>query len=549
MVDALRRSWPWVVLVWLVVWCCWPLLTGGERIFIGRISTDAAVTLWFYDLIARSPELPYTLHDFDWPDPWPRGHEFPSAVDAAMVAPIGRLFDWPQRWGVIQTVVVGVNAIGAALLARAVGCRGAAIVLAGGLAMLNRQLWFDLVAARMNAVWPGLAAAALGVWLMSLDRHQSRTRRLAIVVLAAWLGALAGAVYPPYLVMLAPAGLILAISVLWQGRRWSGLLWGALPLLLALLWVGSDLAEMTSLRTNRQLAALDCPDRVHALDVLWLARPESAGDLSLPGLSIASWLLVPLALLHPMRKAAVLIAVSAAVLLTLSLGPCPTWDGVAWTEWSTLDAVEFWMPLGRLTDYGRLASATAVLLALLSALGVDVLRRIWSPLSILATVSCLSWGAGQLMTEIRQPDKWHPFTVPLTAEFLADAKPGPAAELPFERSQQFLSVIAHPDRPRVNPLKAGPRLQSNPFVFWLLQVGRGQLVEGQFDTDDINNSGVRWILLEPARCEPRSVPNAACGPELISMLETLFGAPESVEGDRLLVWELEGLQSPSMPTE
>ena len=110
MVVAVRAAWPWLVLGWLVAWCCWPLLTGGERIFIGRIATDAAVTLWFYDLVARSEALPYVLSDFDWPAAWSRGMEFPSAVDAAMVAPIGRLVDWPARWGVIQTAVLAGNA-------------------------------------------------------------------------------------------------------------------------------------------------------------------------------------------------------------------------------------------------------------------------------------------------------------------------------------------------------------------------------------------------------------------------------------------------------
>ena len=549
MVGAVRALWPWAALLWLVGWCCWPLLTGGDRIFIGQISTDAAVTLWFYDLIARSPELPHTLSDFDWPDAWPRGKEFPSAVDAAMVAPIGRLVDWPARWGWIQTVVVGVNALGGAILARSVGCRGASIVVAGGIAMLSRQLWFDLVAARMNAVWPGLAAAALGLWLMSLDRCIPRTRRVLVVALGAWMGALAGAVYPPYLVMMAPAGLILGVSLLVQGRRWSSLLWAVAPLGIALLWIGGDLMEMTTLRTSRQLYTTKCPDSVHALDVAWLARSDADGGLSLPGLSLASWVLVPLALLHPMRKSAVLLLGVAAVFLSLSLGPCPSWNGVPWMEWNTLHLDDFWGPMGRLTDYGRLASGAAVLLALLSALGVEALRRFWPPLSVLVAAGSLVYGGELLMSEIRQPDKWHQFTVPLTAKFLSDAARGTAVELPFDRSQQFLSVIAAPDRPRVNPLQAGPRVQSNPFVFWLLQLGRGQLSEGNFDDDDINNSGVRWVLLEPSRCQQGSVPNTACGPEVMALLEKTFGEPEAVEGARLLVWELKGLQEPSAPDE
>ncbi|MFT5679733.1 MAG: hypothetical protein ACI8RZ_000638 [Myxococcota bacterium] len=541
MVGAVRGAWPWAVLVWLVVWCCWPLLTGGDRIFIGRISTDAAVTLWFYDLVARSAVLPYTLSEFDWPEAWTRGREFPSAVDAAMVAPIGRLVDWPGRWGVIQTVVVGGNALGAALLARAVGCRGAAVVVAGGLALLNRQLWFDLVAARMNAVWPGLAAAALGAWLLSLSPHRTLMSRLVVVGAAAWLGALAGAVYPPYLAMLAPVGLILGLGMLRQ-QRWRGLLWGLVSLVFSLLWIGEDLVEMTALRSNRQLSALACPDNVHALDVAWLARPDALGGLSLPGVSLAAWVLVPLALLHPRRRSAILIAVIVAVLMVLSLGPCPSLNGVALPEWETLNAVGLWRLLERLTDYGRLASMAAILLALLSALGVDALRRLWPPLSMVVAGAVLAWGTGLLMTEIQQPDKWHSFTVPLTAEFLATAAPGPVAELPFDRSMQFLSVIDQPDRPRVNPLKAGPRLQSNAFVGWLLQIGQGKLEEGDFDGDDVRNSGVRWVLMEPARCEVESVPDVACGPEAIALLEARLGAPAVEAGGLLLVWSLEGVR-------
>ena len=543
----MRAIWPWVVLLWFVVWCCWPLLTGGERIFIGRISTDAVVTLWFYDLVARSGELPHTLVDFDWPDPWLREQEFPSAVDAALVAPIGRLVDLPGRWGIIQTVVVGVNAIGAAILARSVGCRGAAIVVAGGIAVLNRQLWFDLVAARMNAVWPGLAAGAMGLWLMSLNRRIPTPTRVLVVAAAAWVGALAGGVYPPYLAMMAPAGLILGLSILVRGRRWSSLLWGMAPVVLALLWIGSDLSRMTAIRGDRILTALECPDSVHALDVTWVALRDGSSGLSQPGLSVATWLLVPLALLHPMRKVAVLVAAVAAFLVALSVGPCPTWTGLPWPELTTLDQEALWRPLEQLTDYGRLASGAVLLVALLSALGVEALRRRWWPLSVLAAIGCLAFGAALLLEEIREADKWHTFSVPLTAEYLMDTPPGPAVELPFDRSQQFLSVMAHPGRARVNPLKAGPRRQTNPFVFWLLQVGRGELVEPTFDRDDMHNSGIRWVLLEPARCDQASVPNSACSPAVIDALEAALGEAEKEKGERLLVWELEALQSPEPP--
>lgn len=536
----MRTAWPWLVLVWLVAWCCWPLLNSGDHIFIGRISTDAAVTLWFYDLIARSDVLPYGLVDFDWPSPWLRGREFPSAVDASMVAPIGRLVDWPRRWGVVQTVVLGGNALGAALLARAVGCRGAAIVVAGGLALLNRQLWFDLVAARMNAVWPGLAAAALGAWLLTLNRQRPTAQRLATAGAAAWLGALAGAVYPPYLAMLAPAGMVLGLGMLVRQRSWSGLLWGLLPIAAALIWIGGDLSEMAALRSNRQLTDLQCPDSVHALDAAWLARSDSLGGLSLPGISVTSWALAPLALLHPRRGAAVLIAGMVAVLMALSMGPCPSLYGDMLPQWQTLDQVALWRPLERLTDYGRLASGAALLLTVLSALGVDALRRLWSPLSVLVAGACLTWGAGLLMTEIRQPDKWHAFEVPLTAQFLKTAEPGAAAELPFDRSQQFLSVIAHPDRPRVNPLKAGPRLQTNPFLLWLIQIGRGLPAVADFDIDDLDSAKVRWVLLEPGRCRQGGAPALVCSEAGISAVSEQLGTPQRVADGRLLVWDLEG---------
>ncbi|CAN0454394.1 unnamed protein product, partial [Ectocarpus fasciculatus] len=158
------------MLLALIAAACAPLLLTRDALFIGGLHGDMIATIWFYDLVGRSlPEIPAALSTFDWPAPYDVTQEFPTTVEAVLGGTWLRWQGWVDGWGEVQSTILAVNALGAALLAYAAGCRGAGVFLAGGLSLLCRQLWFDLVGARLNAAWPGLAMGALGCVLLLLE--------------------------------------------------------------------------------------------------------------------------------------------------------------------------------------------------------------------------------------------------------------------------------------------------------------------------------------------------------------------------------------------
>ena len=407
------------------------------------------------------------------------------------------------------------------------------MVLAGGLALLCRQTWFNLISARMNVVWPGFAMLAIAAVLLLLRREGlSRPARLALAGLGAVAGANAALIYPPQLAALIPAGLLLVAGPLWRAR-WRERLWAALPAVLALAWVWPELTAIAGARDGYQHCShMDCPDRVHALTLEQLALDHMQWDgLSRPGFFWTTWIAAPLALLHRRRATLLLVGAMIPPLLWVALGPCAeVWPG------RTLESLHgMWCILSKLSDYGRTATIAALLAAVLGGLGVGALPGAPVRWAAAGAVLWLTWQ--QLLPEYMAHDKWRTPTLPLSARFLHSAEPGPVAELPYDRAAQYLSVLEAPGRPRVNPLKPAPRVEYvTPTWAWLHAIGRGEPDPGHaVSRADVEALRIRWILYEPERCGRVS---ATCGEDGVARLTAVLGPPRVEEGGRLLVWPL-----------
>ena len=199
-----------------------PLWTSGSLLY-GAMVQDTAQASWLYDFIARGllqhADLS-TLSEFNHPQPLVRADYVPDIWDIAFFAPIAWLFDFPRQFGVVQALVIGLNALGCAWLAQTCGCRGAGIFLAGWLGATNPTAGEEIYFHRMNAAIPGIAACALAAWLTAMKAHTEKTWQVAgRMVVAAALGALAAMTYPPFLLLLVPVGGVVCFSTIQQAPR------------------------------------------------------------------------------------------------------------------------------------------------------------------------------------------------------------------------------------------------------------------------------------------------------------------------------------------
>jgi hypothetical protein len=501
---------PWLLLILYTGWATAPLWQAESSVFAGKFSSDNAVSAWYYSWVARSLEsgAPMaTLSDFNYPSPWPRAVEFPNVVDATLTAPLWWLYGWPGGWGASQAMTVFVTGLGCAALARALGCRGIGLLLAGVLGVLCRQLWKDLVMARMNAVWPGLVLLALAALILAIRRPEGVNRsrnpigRSLLAVAAGGLGALAAGVYPPYLLLLAPAGLMLVFEPLRRTDRlgWI-LLGGGLGLGLILGW--GTLSEIIASRDLGGTSSAGCPNRYGAVTYTDLFRGQADihEGLSLPGLASGSWMLMGLVLLHRRWLAGLGLLTCIAVLMVLSLGPCPqSSEGVEliWRDWPGAGLLPgAWERLSAINDWGRMASLAALLAAICAGLGVERIWRWGYPGRVAALILsgvAVSQAQSVLFTERLDPLKWHAVPPPLSAQFLQTAELGPVADLPFDRKQQFLSVLWAPDHPRINPLRPADHPPQDPFIQWLFSLSR---TDGEFVMELGDPRGVTGLQVE-----------------------------------------------------
>lgn len=543
---------PWLAVLAFWLWSAWPLLLWTDtQAFAGKLTTDNVVSAWFYDYASRALAEGWdlqTLQQLNHPRPHATSVEFPAVLDAVLAAPLGWLLGWPRQWGAAQALALLVNGLGGAALARSLGARGLGTVAAGCLAILCRPVWKDLVMARMNAVWPGLGALALAgmVGALTTRRFGAAT---ACAVGAAVCGAAAAAIYPPGLLLLAPFGLALLLGPLAEAR------WGRRALALGSVALGLALAapELGRIAATRSgqagLGQLGCPDRWAALNAvdLWRTLPDGFQGLSEPALVVTSWALAPLVLLHRRRWSGLLAVALVAAGLALSLGPCTEWtEGVRWDLGATAVVgpllVEAWRLAGPLHDFSRFAGVAVLIAGVLTGLGLDGLagrgRLRWVLAAALggAVVGHVQW---VVLSERLAPAKWHDASPPATARFLAALPPearGPAAELPFDRKQQFLSLIGAPEPPRLNPLRPGdhPPVQQ-PIVEWIYALGWGQLRDLPADPPALDPSRVRWVFYDAGRCRAGGVRPSACDPAVVESLTAVLGPARALD-EGTLVW-------------
>lgn len=543
---AAWRWLPWLGVLAFSLYAGATFWTRGDAAFAGKLSSDNVVSMWFYDVVARSLAegvLPTHMSDFNHPSPWPRTKEFPAIMDAVLAAPLGWLFDFPRQWNATLGLAVLVNGLGTALLARGAGARGVGVLVAGCLGALCRPVWKDFVMARMNAVWIGLPAGALGLSLMALRMERpgfgAAMRRLPLAVAAAALGALAATVYPPYLLLFAPAAVLLGAAPIWRSQGWA-----LLPLLAALA-LGAAMAwpELSAILEGRQgdMARKVCPDAYGALawDALWRTRPSAYHGLSLPGTAAWGWVLAPLVLLHRRRGAGVLLAAATGLWVLLSLGPCAgdlAGESLHPEAWPLIGPLlpGLWEAGAPLHDYGRFAAVGVVQAAVLGALGLEGIAgdKGWTRRLLALGLGAVAVGQVQfyVLSEGLDPQKWHPVSEPAVAAHLraAGEEGFPAVELPFDRKQQFLSPIYAPG-PRLNPLRPGDRAPlRQPFIEWLMAVGKADLSQPTPTPDQARTSGIRRVYLDAGRCQGGGVKPQACGAAVQSALTDVLGAPTEV---------------------
>ena len=558
-VERITMVLPWLCVVAFAGWATAPLVTAEDQVFAGRLSTDNVVTPWFYDLVAR---LLAEGRDTDWlwglrhPAPLARSIEFPSDWDARLVAPLSWLADWPRSWGLVQAAALLVNGLGAAILARGLGARGVGVVVAGVLGVVCRPVWKDLVMARMNAAFPGLALGALGAWLLVIE-VRGRRWGVATAALAVALGVAASLVYPPFVALLVPLGVVFGLEPVWRAR-WRSHGGGRTKALLVVVGVAAVvwplLDEITSAGLSRTVACRDlvCPSQYNAVtwDRVFMQAPDHIDGLSASGSAAAGLMLWPTVVLWRRRRAALAASLVVGTLLFLALGPCARWSAgeridlaalpFGWQPWA------FWAScqLEPLHDYNRLLTLGVLVAGVLGGVGVEAAAgRRWGLRRVAVLgVAAMVVGHAQwlVLSESMAPTKWHAVPVPATARHISSLDPdqqGPVAELPFDRSAQFLSALAEPSVPRANPLRPNdPPPRPDRFWTWLYAAGKGRPLPDEPTAVEVSHSGLRWVYFDADRCA--NAANDACSTRTQASLRRVLGVPERVGG--LLVWDLRG---------
>ncbi len=547
------------------MWCTYPVWSHDHLLFMGRPTTDNVVTPWFYDFVARrmwAGEELSLLKEFDYPNPHHYSIEFPSATDAQIFAPVAWLLDWPEQWAWTIVVVIVLNTFAVTLLGRVIGLGRLATIATGVGAVLLRPLWADILKGRMNVVTPCFAILAMvGVLLCFPKTADGDARsiwvRLLGFGLAYSMGITAALVYPPFLLILIPVGVVLVLRFWWNGGFFS-LLWGALAAGAAYATIFDRLWGIY-FDNYRVLdcSNLTCPDKYNSLTLSTLALWEEIPHLglSLSGIQGGGWLLLPLVLLNRRwRWEGLAMAVLAVTGALLSLGPCPAsepdvlWrsEWVAWMEWAFSP---IWCASMHMHDFGRFGLIVGVVLCLTAGMTLDGMVRLvqgkaWWLKGMVSSVGIGLVGYSMLlsytplMQEILSPQKWYVNPYNTIAEFLKD-KPGQTvAELPFDRSYQFLSALEAPEVFRVNPIRPfDPPRKNSTFYLWLYAVARGEQTDQTPNAEQIRRSGLNWVLFDPKRCEEGTRSIKACEPWVREALIDVLGTPEQIEKG-VLLWRV-----------
>ena len=563
---GLIEIWVYLLPLAFAMWCTYPVWSHDHLLFMGRPTTDNVVTPWFYDFVARTmlsgAELGL-LNEFDYPNPHHYSIEFPSEVDAMVFAPIAWMFDWPEQWAWTVTFAIVINSLSVTALARVIGIGFWGTIITGMGSVLLRPLWADILKGRMNVATPCFAILAmLGVFLCFSKTATGEPRRWWVrlfgFVLAYSMGVLAALIYPPFLLILVPVGLVLIIRFWWQSG-FSSIFWGLLAAGLAYATVFDRLWGIY-FDNYRVLdcSELTCPDKYNSMAVSSVALFDVVPKygLSITGLQGGAWLLLPFVLLSKRwRMEGGLLGVLAVIGSLLALGPCPAsepdvlWDSpiVEWMEWCLQP---IWCASMHMHDFARYGLIVGVVLCLTSGMVVDACmrsasnRQWWIRLAIwLLTMGIagksIEVSYEPLMREILSPHKWYVNPYNTIAEFMKDKQTQTVAELPFDRSYQFLSALEAPNVYRVNPIRPfDPPRRHSTFYLWLYATARGEKNDQPPNAEQIRRSGLQWVLYDPARCEEGTRSKKACEPWVKETLIEVLGTPEVIEKG-VSVWSLD----------
>jgi hypothetical protein len=559
--QAFRSTLPWLVVLAAGVVVVHPLWLTPDLIFADGLSRDAIRAPWYFDFMARSlahGQLPAQITDYDWPMPKDTWDHFPGFIEAALAVPLHWALPWPAQWRATQSAAVLVNGLGLALLARAVGARGLGVAVAGLLGLMLQPAWREMLLGRPHGAVPGLFAAAIAalLWTFPGEDDQRRPDPTWRVAAAITLVTLCVAFYPPFVGLFAPA----ALALLWRPLR-RALRPGhrrALIAPAASLSLGVALAVPILLtgmleRAHKSMYVGDfvCP-RAYASVALGDLLSWTPDPHPLTAAAVGVWLLVPAALLANRRLRGVAIALLAltGLYVLVSLSHCPFWafpaelpgGGEECTPWPALRVLSRITPF--ISDFGRFANVALVLAALLAGLGAEALwrrgdhgHRTYRVAAAVLVALGLGHAAWWHMGWMLDPGRWHRAITPATALFQRDHDPGPVAELPWDQSVQYLSLLTDSRNPRVNPLlEADIRWRGDPFVSWLLDVGDGTPSAVHPTHAEIAASGVRWVFWDPARCMAANAP--ACTPDVQATIRAVLGPPHQTLDDGALVWDL-----------
>ena len=547
------------------LWCTFPVWSHDHLLFMGRPTTDNVVTPWFYDFVARrmwAGEELGLLKSFDYPNPHHFSIEFPSATDAQVFAPIAWIFEWPAQWAWTVSVVIWMNTVAITWLGRVIGLGRLATIATGCGAVLLRPLWADILKGRMNVVTPCFAILAMvGVFLCFPKTAEGEPRsvwvRLFGFGLAYSMGVLAALIYPPFLLILVPVGVVMIVRLWWQSGFFS-IFWGLLAAGLAYATIFDQLwgIYFDNYRVT-DCSDLTCPDKYNSLALstlaLWDEIPHFG--LSISGIQGGGWLLMPLVLLSKRwRWEGALLGMLAVLGALLALGPCPASEPdvlwrTEWIEWMEWAFTPIWCASMHMHDFGRFGLIVGVVLCVTTGMALDGVLRLVStrPWWLKGLAGLLGTGLvgyslqlsyTPLMTEILSPHKWYVNPHNTIADFMKD-KPGQTvAELPFDRSYQFLSALEAPEVFRVNPIRPfDPPRKHSTFYLWLYGTARGEKIDLVPNAEEIRRSGLQWVLYDPVRCEEGTRSIKACEPWVRTALIDVFGTPEQIERG-VLVWNL-----------
>ena len=539
----------------------WPLWQAAPEQYLVRFSGDGAKALWFYEYVLRvvtGEASPWYTEGFDFPDAQMRGRQYPTLADGLLVLPATAALDGLTTWVGVQTIIVLANAFGFALFARALGARHLGVVLAGLLGAWCLPAWYELYQGRANAAWPGLAGASVGLGALMLERCEGDwrvvlRRALPLGLLSIPVFAAAGAMYPPYAILMAPIAM-----ALWPWRAWSADRLQTLVLVVVagaaffLAWGDLQLLWMFVAETDEGGACLTL-ERMMPLDHWWTPSPGS--NRFLRHVPTGAWILAPIGLLARPRLTAVVTFLLALLMVPLSLGNCPNASldvplfaqGSVWAE----RAYQVWETgAGPVHDSGRYSIVACLLAAGLAGAGLEQLvdapwvagrlrLRVVGGLVALGLAGGAAWNTAEVsLGELSQEYNWAADPDLQTRAFLETLPEGSVlAELPMRGTDPFLLATLVPGHERVASIGTPDRARdsTDPRDF-LVRLGTGQEPEGSPSAEDWARTHIDWIIVDPRRC--RGTMKGPCTvPMTAAIIETL-GDEGQLIGEDARAWHV-----------